>query len=245
MIGGEFSRGRVTTGAAVSLGKTDIDGVNGADGDGKFIGLGLYSGYRYKDWLFMGDMQYAWNKTDVNAYISGLPVAAEGIDSTVFSLGMRAERTVMTRGAMTISPFAGLRYSHYSRDGYEFTSPNIAQSVSVLDSSMDQWTMPLGVKLAWNCGGKVHGMTLKPSLELAYVRAFGDTDIDSAMHFNGTGKSLGTTAGVDPVSDKDTFRATLHIEGKRENLTLGIDLNGQFSDNRDDWGVRGQIKWDL
>lgn len=45
-IGGDFTRRGFTTGLAVQLGKYDIDGANGSDADGKFIGVGLYGGFK-------------------------------------------------------------------------------------------------------------------------------------------------------------------------------------------------------
>ena len=57
-IGGDFTRRGFTTGLAVQLGKYDTDGAYGADADGKFIGVGLYGGFKRGDWEFTGDLGY-------------------------------------------------------------------------------------------------------------------------------------------------------------------------------------------
>ena len=243
-IGGDFTRRGFTTGLAVQLGKYDSDGALGADGDGKFIGASLYGGFKRGAWEFTGDVGYNWFDTDVTARLSGQDFRADGIKGHVLTAGVRANWHLPARGALQVTPFLGLRFSRYDQDAYDLHTDYIVQTIRAEDCSMDQWTLPLGVRFDWLT--EAHGeWTLRPSVELAYVRAFGDTDIDSRLRVLGSGSTLPAMDFVTAVNDENSFRAAVRFEGKRKNMTLGLNLSGLFSDNQTDFGVGATVRWDF
>ncbi|WP_418565298.1 autotransporter outer membrane beta-barrel domain-containing protein [Pyramidobacter piscolens] len=243
-IGGDFTRRGFTTGLAVQLGKYDIDGAYGADADGKFIGVGLYGGFKRGAWEFTGDLGYNWFDTDVTANLSGGSFSADGVKGHVATAGVRANWHLPARGAMQVTPFLGLRFSRYDQDAYDMKGSFIEQKIRSEDSSVDQWTLPLGVRFDWNLKNR-GDWELKPSLEIAYVRAFGDTDIDSRLRFLGSGATLPAMDFTAAVTDENSFRTALQLEGKRKNMTLGLNLSGQFSSNQKDLGVGATVRWDF
>ena len=243
-IGGDFTRRGFTTGLAVQLGKYDIDGAYGSDADGKFIGVGLYGGFKRGAWEFTGDLGYNWFDTDVTANLSGGSFSADGVKGHVATAGVRANWHLPARGAMQVTPFLGLRFSRYDQDAYDMKGSFIEQKIRSEDSSVDQWTLPLGVRFDWNLKNR-GDWELKPSLEIAYVRAFGDTDIDSRLRFLGSGATLPAMDFTAAVTDENSFRTALQLEGKRKNMTLGLNLSGQFSSNQKDLGVGATVRWDF
>ena len=243
-IGGDFTRRGFTTGLAVQLGKYDTDGANGSDADGKFIGVGLYGGFKRGDWEFTGDLGYNWFDTDVTANLSGGAFSADGVKGHVATAGVRANWRLPARGSVQVTPFLGLRFSRYDQDAYDMKGSFIEQKIRSEDSSVDQWTLPLGVRFDWNLKNR-GDWELKPSLEIAYVRAFGDTDIDSRLRFLGSGSTLPAMDFTSAVTDENSFRTALQLEGKRRNMTLGLNLSGQFSSNQKDLGVGATVRWDF
>ncbi|WP_288297660.1 autotransporter outer membrane beta-barrel domain-containing protein [uncultured Pyramidobacter sp.] len=243
-IGGDFTRRGFTTGLAVQLGKYDTDGAYGADADGKFIGVGLYGGFKRGDWEFTGDLGYNWFDTDVTANLSDGSFRADGVKGHVATAGVRANWHLPARGAMQVTPFLGLRFSRYDQDAYDMKGSFVEQKIRSEDSSIDQWTLPLGVRFDWNLKNR-GDWELKPSLEIAYVRAFGDTDIDSRLRFLGSGATLPAMDFTAAVTDENSFRTALQLEGKRRNMTLGLNLSGQFSSNQKDLGVGATVRWDF
>ncbi|WP_462362750.1 autotransporter family protein [Pyramidobacter porci] len=243
-IGGDFTRRGFTTGLAVQLGKYDIDGANGSDADGKFIGVGLYGGFKRGAWEFTGDLGYNWFDTDVTANLSGGAFSADGVKGHVATAGVRANWHLPARGSVQVTPFLGLRFSRYDQDAYDMKGSFIEQKIRSEDSSVDQWTLPLGVRFDWNLKNR-GDWELKPSLEIAYVRAFGDTDIDSRLRFLGSGSTLPAMDFTSAVTDENSFRTALQLEGKRRNMTLGLNLSGQFSSNQKDLGVGATVRWDF
>ena len=243
-IGGDFTRRGFTTGLAVQLGKYDIDGANGSDADGKFIGVGLYGGFKRGAWEFTGDLGYNWFDTDVTANLSGGAFSADGVKGHVATAGVRANWRLPARGSVQVTPFLGLRFSRYDQDAYDMKGSFIEQKIRSEDSSVDQWTLPLGVRFDWNLKNR-GDWELKPSLEIAYVRAFGDTDIDSRLRFLGSGSTLPAMDFTSAVTDENSFRTALQLEGKRRNMTLGLNLSGQFSSNQKDLGVGATVRWDF
>lgn len=243
-IGGDFTRRGFTTGLAVQLGKYDIDGANSSDADGKFIGVGLYGGFKRGAWEFTGDLGYNWFDTDVTANLSGGAFSADGVKGHVATAGVRANWHLPARGSVQVTPFLGLRFSRYDQDAYDMKGSFIEQKIRSEDSSVDQWTLPLGVRFDWNLKNR-GDWELKPSLEIAYVRAFGDTDIDSRLRFLGSGSTLPAMDFTSAVTDENSFRTALQLEGKRRNMTLGLNLSGQFSSNQKDLGVGATVRWDF
>ena len=108
--------------------------------------------------------------------------------------------------------------------------------------SVSQWTVPIGVKFDWTPVTTKKGWKVKPSAELAYVYAGGDRALNvREMSLSGGGTERSTQL----LSDRNNFRASLGLEAKRRDVTIGIGVNALLSSGRKDVSVNATLRWDL
>ena len=228
-------------GLALNLGKSEADGRGSWDGynaDGKFIGLSVYGAKNLGAVTLAGDLGYNWFEHDHDSTVSGEAYRARGVKSSVTTIGATAYWNLKQNSAVAIRPFLGLRWSHYSQDSYIATHGS--ESLSMDSDSASQWTIPLGVRFDWTRHQTQSGWTLSPNAEVAYVRAAGDTDVKLRQGVGAGGKEYLTA-----LTDENSFRASLGLEAKRNNLTLGVNFRGQFSSNQRDLGLSATARWDF
>ena len=108
--------------------------------------------------------------------------------------------------------------------------------------SVSQWTVPLGVKFDWTPVTTKKGWRIKPSVELAYVFAGGDRNMDVRVT---SVKGGGPVHEAQMLSDKHNFRASLGLDAKRKNMTLGLGVNALLSSGQKDVAVNATLRWDL
>lgn len=228
-------------GLALNLGKSEADGRGSWDGynaDGKFISLSVYGAKNLGAVTLAGDLGYNWFEHDHDSTVSGEAYRARGVKSSVTTIGATAYWNLKQNSAVAIRPFLGLRWSHYSQDSYIATHGS--ESLSMDSDSASQWTIPLGVRFDWTRHQTQSGWTLSPNAEVAYVRAAGDTDVKLRQGVGAGGKEYLTA-----LTDENSFRASLGLEAKRNNLTLGMNFRGQFSSNQRDLGLSATARWDF
>ncbi len=242
-LGADFTRRGFTTGLGLQLGKYDSDGLNNSSADGKFMGLGLYGGFNRGSWSFTGDLGYNWFKSDMEVNLPSDVYKGKDIKSTVATAGVQANWHLPSSGKLSVTPFIGLRYSHYDQDSYKMSAAHMIQDIHSDSASVNQWTLPLGARFEWGRIETKKGWSFNPSVEVAYVRAFGDTDIKSRLRFLGSGASLPAMDFLSAVTNENSFRTRLQLEGKGNNMTFGIGLSGQFSSDQTDWGVGATFRW--
>ncbi|MBQ8089538.1 MAG: hypothetical protein IJ233_02265 [Pyramidobacter sp.] len=69
---------------------------------------------------------------------------------------------------------------------------------------------------------------------------------DRAIGLRQTALSCGeATRSMQMLSDRNNFRATLGIDAKRENMTIGIGVDALLSGGQKDVGVNATLRWDL
>ncbi|MBR1895594.1 MAG: autotransporter outer membrane beta-barrel domain-containing protein, partial [Pyramidobacter sp.] len=239
-------RGGATAGVAISLGKTEGRGkgaFDGSDSDGKHIGVSLYGA---KDLgrgnvTLAGDIGLSWHRDDYDSTMFGSYYRARKAKSRAFTVGATAWWNLPSRGSVRVKPFLGLRYSRFSMD--DFTAEKNGTSwANIGGESVSQWTVPLGVKFDWTPVTTKKGWKLKPSVELAYVFAGGDRNMDVRVT---SVKGGGPVHEAQMLSDKHNFRASLGLDAKRKNMTLGLGVNALLSSGQKDVSVNATVRWDL
>ena len=126
-------------GAALTIGTSDVDATGDFIGrygnDADFWGLSIYASKDITDKMIVSaDVTYLSLDNDINGSVAGASVD-ESIDSSVISVGLRADWKAYESSAFEIVPHAGIRYAQIDVDDYrEFDG-----------ESLDVLEMPVGV----------------------------------------------------------------------------------------------------
>ena len=86
------------------------------------------------------------------------------------------------------------------------------------------------------------GWKIKPTAELAYVFAGGDREL-SVRQTNFSGGGTGRSTQL--LSDRDNFRASIGLDAKKKNVTVGLGVNTLLSSSQKDIGVNATVRVDL
>ena len=239
-----LEKGRV--GVALHVAKSDIDGAgvfSSASGDGKYFGGKIYGDWDFGRWQLTGDLGFGKSKTDLDSSITNPNYAlnAHGVDATLFSAGARALFTAWKNDSLSIRPFVGARFTRYNQDGYDIRSAG--ETVYHVDSAdMNLWNFTLGARFDWKASRSESGWEIKPSAEVAYVRAAGDRSIKQNVRLNGGARS---SALETDVVDDNAFAMGLGVRGKKNDFTMGLNLKGLFSSNQKNYGLNATFQWDF
>lgn len=204
-------------GAALTIGTSDVDGTGDTIGkfgnDADFWGLSVYGSKDITDKMIVSaDITYLSLDNDINGSVAGASVD-ETIDSSVISVGLRADWKAYESAAFEIVPHAGIRYAQIDVDDYrEFDG-----------ESLDVLEMPVGV--AFNGKFETAGMTFVPTLDFTVVPQIGDKDVKT---FDGD--------ALDVLNN--TYNATLGLNAVYGDFTFGVAAKYGFgTDDRSNVGV--------
>lgn len=175
-VGGEYTMGDMTFGVMGNFGTGDVEGEgdnNGAKNDVDYYGVQGYTAKRMGQFNLVGQMGLMTTKNDVTS--------ADGdsadIDATIFTIGARGEMAFQISKSCQAVPYVGLNYLRVATDGY-----NTAKGLSVDDMDQNLVSMPIGVAFSGNMD-LASGWTLRPTVDVAYVHTFGDTDVEATTKF--------------------------------------------------------------
>lgn len=204
-------------GAALTIGTSDVDGTGDTIGkygnDADFWGLSVYGSKNITDKMIVSaDITYLSLDNDITGSVAGASVE-ESIDSSVISVGLRADWKAYESAAFEIVPHAGIRYAQIDVDDYrEFDG-----------ESLDVLEMPVGV--AFNGKFETAGMTFVPTLDFTVVPQIGDKDVKT---FDGD--------TLDVLNN--TYNATLGLNAAYGDFTFGMAAKYGFgNDDRSNVGV--------
>ena len=204
-------------GVAFSIGTSDVSGTGETVGkfgnDADFWGLSVYGSKTVADKMIVSaDVTYLSLDNDVTGSVAGASVE-ESIDSSVLSVGLRADWKAYESASFEVVPHAGIRYAQIEADDYrEFDG-----------ESLDVLEMPVGV--AFNGKFETAGMTFVPTLDFTVVPQIGDTDVKTF-----DGKAL-------DVLD-NTYNATIGVNAVYGGFTFGAAVKYGFgNDDRSNAGV--------
>ena len=205
-------------GAALTIGTSDVDATGDFIGrygnDADFWGLSIYASKDITDKMIVSaDVTYLSLDNDINGSVAGASVD-ESIDSSVLSVGLRADWKAYESNAFEIVPHAGIRYAQIDVDDYrEFDG-----------ESLDVLEMPVGV--AFNGKFEAAGMKFVPTLDFTVVPQIGDTEVHPL-----NGDTLDVL--------NNTYNTTLGISAEYGDFTFGVAAKYGFgTDDRSNAGVK-------
>lgn len=205
-------------GAALTIGTSDVDakgdfiGRYGNDAD--FWGLSIYASKDITEKMIVSaDITYLSLDNDIKGSVAGASVD-ESIDSSVISVGLRADWKAYESNAFEIVPHAGIRYAQIDVDDYR----------EMDGESLDVLEMPVGV--AFNGKFEAAGMKFVPTLDFTVVPQIGDTEVHPL-----NGDTLDVL--------NNTYNTTLGISAEYGDFTFGVAAKYGFgTDDRSNAGVK-------
>ena len=209
-VGGEYTMGDMTFGVMGNFGTGDVEGEGGNDG------VQGYAAKRMGQFNLVGQMGLMTTKNDVTS--------ADGdsadIDATLFTIGARGEMAFQISKSCQAVPYVGLNYLRVATDGY-----NTAKGLSVDDMDQNLVSMPIGVAFSGNMD-LASGWTLRPTVDVAYVHTFGDTDVEATTKFG----DAAINTNLD-VWSENVGRVSFGLEARKNALSFGGQIGGAFGDN--------------
>lgn len=218
-VGGEYTMGDMTFGVMGNFGTGDVEGEGDNDGvknDVDYYGVQGYAAKRMGQFNLVGQMGLMTTKNDVTS--------ADGdsadIDATIFTIGARSEMAFQISKSCQAVPYVGLNYLRVATDGY-----NTAKGLSVDDMDQNLVSMPIGVAFSGNMD-LASGWTLRPTVDVAYVHTFGDTDVEATRKFG----AAAINTNLD-VWNENVGRVGFGLEARKDALSFGGQIGGAFGDN--------------
>ena len=205
-------------GAALTIGTSDVDAkgdfVGDYGNDADFWGLSIYASKDITEKMIVSaDITYLSLDNDIKGSVAGASVA-ESIDSSVISVGLRADWKAYESNAFEIVPHAGIRYAQIDVDDYR----------EMDGESLDVLEMPIGV--AFNGKFEAAGMKFVPTLDFTVVPQIGDTEVHPL-----NGDTLDVL--------NNTYNTTLGISAEYGDFTFGVAAKYGFgTDDRSNAGVK-------
>ena len=208
-------------GAALTIGQADADGERSFSkysNDADFWGLSVYTGKNVADTsLYIGaGLSYLWVDNDLKGTVAGAS-ADESLDSTVFTVGLRADWTAY-EGAFNVVPHAGVRYTAIDVDDYRGYA---SDSINVVE-------LPVGVEV--NGTFEASGWKVVPSVDFTIVPQVGDKDVKTAV------------GNVDVIDN--LYNTTVGVEAVYGQYAFGLDAGYGFgSDDRQNATVKANFSY--
>lgn len=247
-IGADVTNGNFRLGVALNVGGGDAKSSGDlykTKNDFDFWGATAYAGYRL-DNLGVGslglsaDLGYSAVSSDIKQNLD-LNLGMGGqlqskVDADVYSVGMKAEYVIPT-AFMDVTPSVGVRYNAYRQGRYNVDGA-YGTVFNMDKSEMDTWTFPIGVKFSRDFN--TTGWSVRPELNLAFIPAAGDTELDSKARIPGLGIAPAALTGH--VFDDWTGEAGVGLTVAKENVSFGLNYDFQGSENRKSHSVFGTLR---
>ena len=224
MLGVDFGFGEgARVGAALSIGSGDgdsEDSVSNYSTDSDFWGLSVYAGKDFGGLTFTGDMSYLWLDNDIGGSVAGAS-ASESLDSTVFSLGVRADWKAYEGKVLQVVPHAGVRWASIDVDDYRGLSMD----------KMNVIEMPIGVTIK-GVFETASGWQVAPEIDFTAAPQIGDTEVETIIGDvdvidNVYNASIGVNAGTDAVRFGLSYKYGFGNDG-RSNNTFNLKASYLF-----------------
>lgn len=227
-VGGEYTAGDMTFGVVGNFGTGDVTGEGdngGVKNDVDYYGIQAYAAKRFGQFNVVGQMGYVMTDNDIK-HDFGDEVK---VDADVFTIGARGEMAWALNDKWTAVPYVGVNYLRVATDGYTTKT-----GFKVGDVDQNLVNLPIGVAVSGDCS--VHGgWTVRPTVDVAYVHTFGDTDLDATTGVGAT--NIGTTLDV---WSENVGRLNVGVEARKDNMAFGFNFGGAVGD-MDHSEVYGQL----
>lgn len=235
VVGADFGNtANARYGVALAYADGDVStngGLVSTKNDADYYGGALYgvwdgqSGVTYK-----AELGYTKSSNDLTQYNTGVKITGSP-DADAFYAGVRAEKSIAS-GADVWTPYAGLRYVRLAVDDY---TDSLGFKHSMDNAGI--WNLPVGVTYRHEVTSG--DWTYAPEVELGYLFAFGDKDVNETVSF-GAGSD---TFGVDVA--ENSFLGRLGFTASKDNLSFGVHYGYQkgSSTKSQAWGLSASLKF--
>ena len=232
VVGGEYTSGDWTFGALANVGTGSVKGLgknDGVENDVDYYGAQAYAAKRFGQFNVVGQLGYLATSNEISHSTVALNKA--DVDADVIMAGVRGEMRFDLSANTRLVPYVGFNYLRVGTDGY-----TTSQGVKVDSVDQNLFTVPVGVKYAGDMQ-TASGWAWTPSLDIGYVAAFGDRDVDAKTHVGAIGK---TTMDVWAES---VVRSSIGLKAQKDNFGIGVEAGGVVG-SQDTTGLFGQIRVD-
>lgn len=241
-LGADFTTDSgVRVGAYFNVGSGDADGQGvGSDvsNDFDYYGMGLYAGMSFDGFGLIADAGFTQVSNDIEQSVNyhGIGKVTADTDTQAVTVGIRGEYK-FDIDVMTVTPHVGLRYTNLDMDSYDAKVDGYVVATTDADN-MQIFSIPFGVTVSGDI--QAGAWTLQPMFDITLTANTGDTEIDMDTTFVGV-ESLSLST---EVLDDFTYGGTLGFAAKyAESLSLGLGVSYVGSDNADEFGVVGNIRY--
>ena len=241
-LGADFTTDTgVRVGAYFNVGSGDADGqgvASDVSNDFDYFGLGLYAGMSFGNFGLTADAGFTQVSNDIEQSVNyhDIGKVTADTDTTAVTVGVKGEYKLAT-AFVDVIPHVGVRYTSFDMDSYDARVDGEVVATTSADT-MTVFSIPFGVSLSKEIAAG--DWTVKPAFDLTLTANTGDTELDTDTTFTGTnGLGLSTE-----VLDDFTYGGALGIQAKYgESLSLGVSASYVGSDNADEFGVTGDIRY--
>ena len=221
-------------GVALAYGTSRADS-GGGKLDVESFQLAAYGRWQDEAYYLDGSLGYGRHRTESRRDIAFLNQQARAdYDTDSLSLNLEAGRPIV-RGPATLTPYVGVEGTMLRREG--FTETGSAANLSVAGDTQTGWRSRLGARYQWS------GTRFQPTLDLAWVHAFGDaaTQVDARFAAAPTASAF-RVAG--PELDRDRLALGLGLTAwTGKHARLDLNYNGEFASSDRDQHVAATFRW--
>lgn len=213
IVGGEWTRSDMTFGGLANLGSGSVRGQSanaGVKNDVDYYGASLYAGKRFGQFNLVGQAGYLRTSNDLTDSSVGY-AKADRVKTNVWTVGVRGEAAVQLYENSKLIPYIGINYVRLNTDDY-----TVSNGTHVSSTHQNLWTLPVGLMFTGKTAA-ASGWNLQPLLDVAYVRSFGDKDVEATTTWGSTVGSVNTDVWAENV-----LRSRAGIEAQKGALSLGI-----------------------
>ena len=213
IVGGEWTRSDMTFGGLANLGSGSVRGQSanaGVKNDVDYYGASLYAGKRFGQFNLVGQAGYLRTSNDLTDSSVGY-AKADSVKTNVWTIGVRGEAAVQLYENSKLIPYFGLNYVRLNTDDY-----TVSNGTQVSSTHQNLWTVPVGLMFTGKTAA-ASGWNLQPLLDVAYVRSFGDKDVEATTTWGSTVGSVNMDVWAENV-----LRSRAGIEAQKGALSLGI-----------------------
>lgn len=227
---------KYTLGAVVSYAQSDIESDNANRAQTRVDGVQVvaYATARLPGRSYL-DLMGAYSRSGNSTWrhdVGGTPgLTARGdFESEGYGLRARFGKAIAWEDfGLTVSPFAGVDWQHYSADSYQETGAGGA-GINVTAKDLDSLEAGAGIKAARKITTATGG-TWMPEAHAAYYREMIGDPMEKTVSFIGGGPSF-LVASPDPARDRISLGAALTYYGTSYwdySLAYNLDLKQDFS----------------
>lgn len=215
-LDGTFSCG-ATGGVALTIGTADADskdGVFSTSLDSDFWGVSAYAVKPMGGFNVKADIGYLHFDNDFTG-------VGDASDASSVTVGLRADYTAFQKGVFSITPHAGIRYTHIDTDAVAF---NDDQKMNIVET-------PVGVTFAGNF--ETTGWTIVPSYDFTIVPQLADKEVEA----------FGSADDM-KILNGGLYNNVLGVQAQKGNVSFGLHAAYGFGSNdRSNTQVNANVRY--